>query len=127
MYEPGAAYAVTGAADPIAVADDGGRLHLVVDLGPSHQAEQFTPTARAVQDLPGYMATRTVTIAPAPVAPLAGARPVVAGSVVTPEQSRSAGGGRLPVTGAAVATGGATILLLAAGALLSVLRRASAH
>jgi hypothetical protein len=67
VYDPGATYRLTGASDPLAVADAGGRLHLVVDLGPSHQAEQFSPAARAVQDLPGYMSTRTVTIAKVPV------------------------------------------------------------
>ncbi len=47
-YDPGRAYELTGATAAFAVADEAGRLHLAVDLGPSHTAEQYSAAARAV-------------------------------------------------------------------------------
>lgn len=63
-YEPGRTYALTGATEPEATADEDGRLRVEVDLGPSHTAEQYSVTARLTQDLPGYFTTKTVTIQP---------------------------------------------------------------
>jgi S-formylglutathione hydrolase FrmB len=41
-------------------ADQDGRLHVAVDLGPPHQDAMFTPAARAQEQTPGYVTTRTV-------------------------------------------------------------------
>jgi hypothetical protein len=48
-YVPGATYRIsgTGLPDTFVVADDAGRLTVVVDLGPAHQIEQYSPEARA--------------------------------------------------------------------------------
>ena len=58
-YQPRAAYDVSG---QVVRADRRGRLRLVVDLGPSHEHEQYSPAARPQQDLPGYFTRRTLTI-----------------------------------------------------------------
>ena len=52
LYTPGAVYQVTGtntAGPPFVTADAGGRLHFDVDLGPSHETQQyvFGPAAEA--------------------------------------------------------------------------------
>jgi len=52
LYPPGAVYQVTGtdtAGPPFVTADAGGRLHFDVDLGPSHETQQyaFGPQAEA--------------------------------------------------------------------------------
>lgn len=64
LYEPGKSYSVSGAGDAEAnvVADAGGRLLLSIDLGPSHQYEQFTPEASALEAAGNYWRERQVTI-----------------------------------------------------------------
>lgn len=58
-YEPGATYVVDGAPT---VADAAGRLHIVVDLGPGHADEQYSPRGRVMEATPGYWTERTITI-----------------------------------------------------------------
>lgn len=79
-YRPRASYVVDGAGTGTQrlVADDRGRLRITVDLGPSHEHDQFTSPADAQEQLGGYWVTRTVTIredapGPAAAAPAAGA------------------------------------------------------
>jgi S-formylglutathione hydrolase FrmB len=64
IYDPGATYLVEGAGgQPQAiVAGPNGRLRITVDLGPSHQFEQFTPKANAAEAAGGYWTVRTVVI-----------------------------------------------------------------
>ena len=68
IYTPGATYLVegTGAAARLIVAGNNGRLRIDVDLGPSHQFEQFTPQANAAEAAGDYWTVRTVTIVEAP-------------------------------------------------------------
>jgi S-formylglutathione hydrolase FrmB len=61
-YVPRARYLLTGASAGVVRADRQGRLQITVDLGPGHTAEQYSPTARPVQDLPGYFTERQVTV-----------------------------------------------------------------
>jgi S-formylglutathione hydrolase FrmB len=65
-YVPGAAYVVDGAGGPVQTltADAAGRLVVPVDLGPSHQFEQYSPDARVAEAQGGYWTVRTVTITP---------------------------------------------------------------
>lgn len=74
-YQPGATYRVTGATTGTVVADDRGRLHLAVDLGPGHEAEQFSLAARPFQALPDYFTIARVTIERVGAAPPAPRRP----------------------------------------------------
>jgi hypothetical protein len=68
-YRPGRAYQVDGAAEAPTevVADPEGRLRVIVDLGPSHAHEQFSPEADvdAAAAGAGYWTVRQVTIAEA--------------------------------------------------------------
>ncbi|MGH9273226.1 MAG: alpha/beta hydrolase [Acidimicrobiales bacterium] len=111
-YDPGASYALTGASRQAITADRDGRLRIAVDLGPSHTQEQFSPAARAVQDLPGYFTSRTVTITratdPAPIA--AAVEPAVTAAPIASERLPATGGASavLPV---ALALAGAVVLL----------------
>jgi hypothetical protein len=126
VYEPGAPYRVTGATEPLVLADAAGRLELVVDLGASHPAEQFSLAARPVQDLPGYMRTRVVAIAPAPAdGPHASAGPVKGRSVDAPTVPAVEGPTHLPATGSVVPVWLASLLLVAAGAVSALQRHAS--
>jgi hypothetical protein len=61
-YAPGTTYVVDGAA---VVADDEGRLSFTVDLGPSHEHEQYSAAARVLENQPGYWVERDVAITPA--------------------------------------------------------------
>lgn len=65
-YRPGAVFTVEGATDEPreVVADRDGRLTVTVDLGPSHDADQFTPEARAAEATGGHWTTRTVSLTP---------------------------------------------------------------
>lgn len=64
-YEPDRTYSVTGAGDDAqqVVADAEGRLTFTVDLGPSHQFEQYSPEANALEAAGGYWTVRTIAIA----------------------------------------------------------------
>jgi enterochelin esterase-like enzyme len=66
VYRPGARYRVSGWGGPprALVADGAGRLHLQVDLGPSHDSEQYSPQAEAQARLSGqaYWTQRTIEI-----------------------------------------------------------------
>ncbi len=66
-YAAGETYEISGAggAEQRVVADAGGRLSFVVDLGPSHTFEQFTAEANAAEAAGGYWAVRTIAIEPA--------------------------------------------------------------
>ena len=63
-YQRGDTYIVAGATDAEqhVVADRDGRIVIEVDLGPSHQFEQFTPEASALEAAGDYWVVRTVTI-----------------------------------------------------------------
>ena len=63
-YRPGQVFSVEGAGDEPqeAVADREGRLTVSVDLGPSHEHDQFTPQARAGEAAGGYWTTKKVTL-----------------------------------------------------------------
>ena len=64
-YAPGRAYRVSGAGLPDAtvVADRAGRLTIVVDLGPGHEVEQYSPEARVEEAAGTYtFVDRTVSI-----------------------------------------------------------------
>ena len=65
LYRPGRAYVVSGTGGDAErlVADEDGRLELVVDLGPSHTFEQFSPEADAREAAGAYWTTREVAIA----------------------------------------------------------------
>jgi enterochelin esterase-like enzyme len=67
LYRPRARYRVSGwgGSPQVVVADRDGRLPLRVDLGPSHQFEQFTAQADAQEQLsgPAYWTVRTIVIA----------------------------------------------------------------
>ena len=64
LYRSGRAYVVTGAGAAVqrVTADRAGRLAFVVDLGPAHEHEQYTPAATALEGAGGYWSTRDVTI-----------------------------------------------------------------
>lgn len=64
IYTPGATYLVegTGGAARAIVAGNDGRLRIDVDLGPSHQFEQFTPQANAAEAAGGYWTVRTISV-----------------------------------------------------------------
>ncbi|HVV35596.1 MAG TPA: alpha/beta hydrolase-fold protein [Acidimicrobiales bacterium] len=72
-YVPGAAYAVTTRAngvdrDALVKAGRDGRLTFSVDLGPSHDAEEYSPPARAEDAAGTYaFATREIAIRPIPI------------------------------------------------------------
>lgn len=63
-YHPRGHHLITGATDqPETVrADPSGRLRFVVDLGPSHTAEQYTPQARIAEAAGGYWTHASVQI-----------------------------------------------------------------
>ena len=65
-HRPGSVFTVEGATDEPqeVVADREGRLTVTVDLGPSHEHDQFTPEARAAEAAGGYWTTREVTFTP---------------------------------------------------------------
>lgn len=56
----------TGSASALVRTDNAGRLHLRVDLGPSHSAQEFTPAAQAQETASGaaYFRTAAVTVTP---------------------------------------------------------------
>ena len=58
-YEPNRTYLVGGKRTK---ADKSGRLTFTIDLGPSHQYEERSPQADALEAAGGYWTTRTVTI-----------------------------------------------------------------
>jgi hypothetical protein len=64
LYEAGRRYTIDGTGGPpqVATADRGGRLTIKVDLGPSHEAEQYQPQGRAMEASGGYWTVREVTI-----------------------------------------------------------------
>jgi hypothetical protein len=43
-------------------ADRSGRLRIVVDLGPSHAHEEYSPQGRVAKQSGDYFTTKTVTI-----------------------------------------------------------------
>jgi S-formylglutathione hydrolase FrmB len=59
-FRPHAAYALSTAA--IVRADRSGRLHLQVDLGPSHADQEYTPPAQAAEAAQGAAYFRSVTV-----------------------------------------------------------------
>jgi S-formylglutathione hydrolase FrmB len=61
-YDPGAAYLV---GDEVVAADHDGRLRFTVDLGPSHEHEQYSPAARVLEHQPGYWVERELSLTPA--------------------------------------------------------------
>ena len=63
-YKANGRYVVDGV---LTRADRAGRLRVVVDLGPGHPDEQYTPAGRAAEAAAGdaYWTTRTIHIAPA--------------------------------------------------------------
>lgn len=65
-YQRADAYVVTGATEEEqqVVADRDGRIVIDVDLGASHQFEQFTPAANALEAAGNYWVVRTITIHP---------------------------------------------------------------
>ena len=114
-YDPGARYELAGSTVQTVTADDGGRLRIPVDLGPSHTSEQYSPAARPFQDLTGYFTSQSVTITKTEQA-AAPRRPVAAGEVT------AGSSGRLPATGGAVTLLPAATVLVA-GLLTTRLRR----
>ena len=64
LYEAGRTYSVSGAGGAVQEidADAQGRLTFTVDLGPSHQFEQYSPEANALEAAGGYWTVRTVSI-----------------------------------------------------------------
>lgn len=63
-HRPGTVFTVEGATDDTqrVVADREGRLTITVDLGPSHELDQFTPEAKLAEAAGDYWTTRTATI-----------------------------------------------------------------
>ncbi len=63
-YAPGRTYRIEGAAEEprTVVADPAGRLQIEVDLGPSHEQDQFTEDADLAEAQGGYWVQRTVRI-----------------------------------------------------------------
>lgn len=64
VYRPGRTYTVSGAAgaDQRIVADADGRLLFTVDLGVSHEHEQYSPAASALEAAGGYWTARAIAI-----------------------------------------------------------------
>jgi S-formylglutathione hydrolase FrmB len=93
-YIAGHSYDVNGTR---AVADGDGRLRIAVDLGPSHTAEQYSPTATAGAAAGGYWATRAITIAGVP-AGFARAAAAAEASPVLPATGSAPGTVALAVT-----------------------------
>jgi S-formylglutathione hydrolase FrmB len=64
LYRPGRTYVVAGAGgrSRTLTADAAGRLRVVVDLGPSHPAEQYSAQGRAREASGDYWTVRKVTI-----------------------------------------------------------------
>lgn len=62
-FTPGATVALTGATTSVATADGSGRVTFSVDLGPAHTLQQYTAAERALDPVPGYFVTRSVTFA----------------------------------------------------------------
>lgn len=62
LFAPGAPVPLDGAIEDQAVADEAGRLRFTVDLGPSHQHEQYSNDARLAEAVAGdaYWTTRAV-------------------------------------------------------------------
>jgi hypothetical protein len=146
-YEPGAAYALTsdlagvltvpvalvpplatlpaaGGTTVAALADAGGRLHLTLDLGPAHTANQWSPEGIAAEALaPGaYFRTATVSIT---AAPAPGRVPATTTTATANAPTPGAGTGTLPATGGSHAWAALT-LAGAATAALAGLRRLQA-
>jgi hypothetical protein len=48
----------------LVAADEEGRLHFSVDLGPAHDVQQYRPGARALEAGGGYFRTRRITFRP---------------------------------------------------------------
>jgi S-formylglutathione hydrolase FrmB len=63
-FPPGETVALTGAVEPDAAADEGGRITFQVDLGPAHQFQQYTPPARALEATGGYLVSRAIFFRP---------------------------------------------------------------
>jgi S-formylglutathione hydrolase FrmB len=63
-YVPGTPYTVSGAGGPDqpVEADDAGRITFTVDLGPSHEFEQYSPQATALEAAGDYWTARDVVI-----------------------------------------------------------------
>jgi len=64
LYAPGRGYTVAGAgaADQHVTADAAGRIAFTVDLGPSHQYEQYSPQATALEAVGNYWTVRTIAL-----------------------------------------------------------------
>lgn len=64
LYKAGRRYTINGTGGPpqIVTADRGGRLTIRVDLGPSHETEQYQPQGRAMAASDDYWTVREVTI-----------------------------------------------------------------
>ncbi len=64
LYTAGRRYTIGGTGGPpqTVTADRGGRLTIKVDLGTSHDAEQYQAQGRAMQASPDYWTVREVTI-----------------------------------------------------------------
>lgn len=61
-FVPGAAYVVVSNTATVLRADRSGRLHMTVDLGPSHTVQEFTPAAQAQEAALGGRYFRSVTV-----------------------------------------------------------------
>ena len=64
LYPAGRRYTINGTGGPpqAVTADRGGRLTIKVDLGPSHETEQYQPQGRAMEASGDYWTVREVTI-----------------------------------------------------------------
>ena len=64
LYEPGRGYRISGAggSDQHVAGDGEGRITFAVDLGPSHQHEQYSPEADALETAGNYWTVRDVAI-----------------------------------------------------------------
>ena len=138
VYEPGATYEIAGdiagvvtvpvglvpplatnpagaAAPAAAVADAAGRLHLTLDLGPAHTANEYSPEGIAAETagLGSYVHTVAVSITRA-------SSPPVPPPPTTAGPSSTGPGGTIPATGAASP---AWPIIGAAVVLAAILRR----
>lgn len=115
-YEPLATYSVTGSGpgteSEAVTADGAGRLRIVVDLGPSHSADQFTTDADVAAATGPYWTVRKVVVAgpdggpvtdaTPPLVPVAGSSGSGAPFGDTPAYGIAAGD--VPAAGTAAAT-----------------------
>jgi len=66
FLQPGQSVGVSdGSSSRTVVADRSGRITFTVDLGPAHMEQQYSTPERALELVPGYFQTRTVTFTPA--------------------------------------------------------------